>query len=343
MGYRRISAEIRDKLTADTDQNLSTRKLATKLGVSSSIVQYYRRAASKPATGSKPGRPRKTTAAQRKALNAKAKRSVVGTQQLAQWSVQHGYPQISRGTVAAVLKGGTVPLDYKPVKSGRVLSDRNKELRLQFAKEHLNLDFNSIIFIDQKQLSLGYDEAQGYLKRWQVKGGSKIFKKSSNPQKLLFYAAVAKGHKSHLIRVPLGGESRGSGTARFDSVAFIRAFKELWREVKEWFPEGQQFWVVMDSARQHTSKYSKSKLASMGVPLLEGFPPQSHDMNLIEVAWGHLQQQLQGRSFSRKDQYEKEVKEAWSRVKQSTIDKLVANHKQQLQKIKSAKGNWVDY
>ena len=66
-------------------------------------------------------------------------------------------------------------------------------------------------------------------------------------------------------------------------------------------------------------------------------------MNLIEVAWGHLQQQLQGRRFQRKDNYEKEIREAWGRVKQSTIDKLVANHKQQLQKIKEAGGNWVNY
>lgn len=343
MGYKRISPKLRAKLTDPETQHLSVRKVATQLGVSSSTVQNYRRAASRGVTRSEPGRPRKTSAAQRKALKAKAKRSGCGTRQLAEWSAQQGYPRISRGTVAAVLKGGTVPLAYKPVKSGRVLSDKNRELRLQFVTKHLNLNFDTVVFIDQKEVSLGFDESQGYQKRWQVKGSKTVFKKSSCPQKFLFYAAVTKGHKSNLVRVPLEGKGKGRGLAGYDSVMFINMFKQLWREVKGWFPEGQQFWVVMDSAKQHVSKFSKSKLEAMGVPLLEGFPPQSYDMNLIEVAWGHLQQQLLGSKYKSKDKYEKLIKQAWSRVDQTTINKLVAKHKEQLQKIKKANGSWVNY
>ena len=343
MGYKLVPPKIRAKLTDPRTQHLSVRKLAAQLGVSSSTVQTYRRAASQGVTKSKPGRPRKTSAAQRKALKAKAKRSGCGTRQLAERSAQQGYPRISRGTVAAVLKGGTAPLAYKPVKSGRVLSDRNKELRLQFVTKYLNLNFDTVVFIDQKEVSLGFDESQGYQKRWQAKGSKTVFKKSSNPQKFLFYAAVTKGHKSDLVRVPLEGKGKGRGLAGYDSVMFISMFRQLWRQVKGWFPQGQQFWVVMDNAKQHVSKYSRGRLAAMGVPLLVGFPPQSYDMNLIEVAWGHLQQQLLGSKYKNKQQYEKQIQQAWSRVQQSTIDKLVAKHREQLQKIEKAKGSWVNY
>jgi hypothetical protein len=95
---------------------------------------------------------------------------------------------------------------------------------------------------------------------------------------------------------------------------FVDVFRQLWEQVKEWYPPGQKFWVIMDRAKQHTSNYTKCELAAMGVPLLEGFPPQSYDLNLIEVAWGRLQQQLQVESFKKKRTYENQVMEAWSKV-----------------------------
>ena len=332
-------AEIRVAVS----HNKSVRKVASELGVSKSTVQNYRTAVSQPVERAKPGRQSVTTPAHKKAIKAKALRSGIGSRKIGEWCVQRGYRKVSKGTILAVLKGGTSPLAYKPVKSGRVLSEKNRELRLKFVKQHMNVNFDRVIFMDQKEVSMGYDQSEGYSKRWQREDNNVEFKKSTQPQKFMFYAAVAKGHKSALVRVPLGGKGKGRGTAGFDSNMFIKVFKQLWLEVKRWYPEGQQFWVVMDSAKQHVSKVAKSRMAARGVPLLTGFPPQSYDMNLIEVAWGHLQQQLQGRRFQRKDNYEKEIREAWGRVKQSTIDKLVANHKQQLQKIKEAGGNWVNY
>lgn len=320
----------------------TVKERAAQQGISRAT--YYRRlnAASQPGRKSRLGRPRLTTLPQRKALKAKANRSGGGTRKLAEWSVQQGYPKVSRQTVASILKGGRRPLAYKPVKSGRVLSEKNRQRRLQFVEENQHTNFDCVVFIDQ-ELSIGYDESKGLKKTWQPLGRNKIMKKSTNPQKFMFYAAVAKGHKSELVRVPLGGKGKGSGTVGFDSAMFLRVFRQLWRQVKRWYPQGQQFWVIIDSARQHTSKHSKSQLAAMGVPLFQGFPPQSYDMNLIEVVWGHLQQGLLGQSFKDKSKYEKKIREAWGRVQQSTIDKLVANHKQQLQKIKKANGNWVDY
>ena len=68
---------------------------------------------------------------------------------------------------------------YKPVKSGRVLSDKHRELRLQFVTKHLILNFDTVVFIDQKEVSLGFDESRGYLKGWQVKGCKTVFNMSS--------------------------------------------------------------------------------------------------------------------------------------------------------------------
>lgn len=343
MGHKRIPPQTIAEIKSPAYNNLSDRQLATLLGIGKSSVQKYRAASGKPAKPAKRGRPPVTSKEQRKALRAKEERSGGSTWQLVEWSAKQGYRKISRGTVASVLKGGKKPRVYKPVKSGRRLSDRNQQLRLQFARQHVNDDFEHVVFVDQKVVSMGYDEARGQAKMWQQKGSNKQYVKSTSPAMFLFYGAVAKGHKSQLVRVQMKKGGKGRGCSSFGSEEFIQAFKHLWAEVQGWYPPGQKFKVVLDNAKQHVSHTSRAQLQGLGVSLLEGFPPQSYDINLIEVVWGHLQQQLVGRTFTKKEKYEQEIREAWSRVQVTTINKLVAKHKQQLQKIIAQKGGWVDY
>lgn len=184
---------------------------------------------------------------------------------------------------------------------------------------------------------MGYDTTLGYQKRWQKEGSSHLFTKSSNPHTFLFYGAVAKGHKSKLIKVTMGGEAKGRGSGGFDSASFIKVMRKLWREVKGWYPQGQSF-KVLDNGKQHVSKQSKAALKGMRVPLLDGFAPQSYDLNLIEVVSGHLQQQLGGRRFKKKEKYEQEIHEACARAKHDTIDKLVDHHMQQVPKHQECSG-----
>jgi hypothetical protein len=342
MGYNQLSPQTIAKVEASDKQNKSIRQLAVELNITKYSVHQCLAAAREPAATVKVGRPSIASAEQKRAIRAKALRSGSGTRKLAEWAEQRGYSKISKGTVASILKGGRAPLAFKAVKSGRVLSEKNRKLRLQFVKKHVKIDWDKVVFIDQKEKYMGYDEALGFSMRWQREDSRHIFKKSTNPKKFVFYAAVAKGHKSDLVSVPLGEEGKGRGTAGFDSVKFIKVFEQLWEEVKRWFPDGK-FWVVMDSAKQHTSSYSKSSLAAMGVPLLKGFPPQSYDMNLIEVIWGQLEQKLLGKRHTKKKEYEKEIRGAWEEVKQTTIDRLVAKHPQQLKRIKEAQGSWVNY
>lgn len=119
--------------------------------------------------------------------------------------------------------------------------------------------------------------------------------------------------------------------------------RQLWQEVKEWYPRGKPFRVIMDNAMQQGSKKSKAAMAAMGVPLCDSFPAQAYDMNLIEVAWGHLQQEMLGNRCQLEEKYEQALREAWSRVDQGTINKLVDNHNIQMQKIIAEKGGWTQY
>ena len=81
----------------------------------------------------------------------------------------------------------------------------------------------------------------------------------------------------------------------------------------------------------------------MGVHLCDRFPAQAYDMNIIEVAWGHLQHEMLGNRCQNEKTYEQALREAWGRVDQGTINKLVDNHNQQMQKIIQEKGGWTKY
>ena len=62
-----------------------------------------------------------------------------------------------------------------------------------------------------------------------------------------------------------------------------------------------------------------------------------------KVAWGHLQQEMLGNKCQNEETYEKALREAWGRVDQGTINKLVDNHNQQMQKFIQEKGGWTKY
>jgi hypothetical protein len=342
MGYSHIAPEIIAQIKAPANRDKPVRKLAAELNVSKSAVHHIRSAASHPARKRKQGRLKKTLPKQRTAIKRRAERTGDSLVKLAAWSARQGYPRISPSTVAAVLKGGRVPLQYKPVLRGRSLSDKNRLLRLAFAQQHKSDNWRYTVFIDMKTLLMRWDEAEGYKMRWQRAGSKKKWKQASNAVAFNFYAAVAHGKKSSLVMVPM--EQRGKkGKPSFNSSNFIEVMQQLFGEVKGWFPRGQHFRVILDNATQHESDESKAAMADMGVPLMTSFPPQAYDMNLSEVVWGQLQREMLGNRFKKKESYEQALRQAWDRVDQGTIDKLVANHSSQMKKIINAQGNWVKY
>jgi hypothetical protein len=78
--------------------------------------------------------------------------------------------------------------------------------------------------------------------------------------------------------------------------------------------------------------------------LLKEYPPQSWDINIIENVWGLLQQQLErrpARQPTTPDGWWTRVQRAWERVKQSSIDELIAGVPERLAEIVEKDGAWL--
>lgn len=320
---------------------------ADKYNVSRATVQRWRSEGDKqkPVWTDAPGRGRKRVlssaekqSAKRKADNRKCLTNITSSLNAKRQKT------VSKTTVGRALKAGRDPLSYQPVTHGRQLSKPNERKRDKFAGAHKNAHTGRWVFLDSKYLYI-YEDGRGFCHfAWQRLKKKKLSIVRSNPTVLHFYAGIALGWKSKLFFVPptppLGSKARKSKET-FKSKHFIRAIKTIDKELCEWAGTGHHYKYVMDRAKQHTSKASTKAMKRAGVVLVEGFPAQSWDINIIENAWGDFDNKLQGSRGKTPDGWRRCIKRSWDQVEQTTIDKLVRDVKPRLQQVVEKKGQWL--
>lgn len=82
----------------------------------------------------------------------------------------------------------------------------------------------------------------------------------------------------------------------------------------------------------------------MELQLVDGFPAQSWDINIVENVWGVLDGKLQAMRPPlprTPDGWRRRVQEAWKQVSQSTIDKLVSVVPTRMALIEQQGGAWL--
>lgn len=251
---------------------------------------------------------------------------------------------ISQATVTRALAGGPNPLVWSPINRGKVLSHVNKEKRVEFCQLNQNRHFSKWVFMDAKYLYL-YRSEKGYLHwAWQDANARQNVEPNTNPWVFCFYAAVALGHKSKLFFVPPSparGTKAHKSKHNLTSGDIVAMLKELVPVLDGWY-RGRGTWhMVMDNASQHTSEETKLALQQLGVKLVEGYPAQSWDLNIIENCWGLLDTKLVGSKARSTDAWYSDIEKAWAEVDQSSIDKLVHSVRGRMQKIIDLEGAWI--
>jgi transposase len=257
---------------------------------------------------------------------------------------RHRPNPISQATVSRALAGGPNPMRWGPINRGKVLSKDNKEKRVDYCLLNQNRHFSKWVFVDAKFLYL-YMSRNGYLHwAWQDVGKEQKVEPNTNPWVFCFYAAVALGHKSQLFFVPptpARGTRAHKSKGSLVSEDVIAMLQELVPILQGWY-RGKGTWhLVMDNASQHTSGDTQLALQQLGVKLVEGYPAQSWDLNIIENCWGMLDTKLLGSKARNTDAWFSAIEKAWSQVDQSSIDKLVGSLRGRMHKIIELEGAWI--
>lgn len=345
MTRKYLSPATRQKVRELYHAGMKIKSIAKELHISQSSAKRHAHATGSTADKPKSGRPRKLTSQNSRVVRRLAQQGQSTRSIAVRLARRHGV-FVSRMTVNRKLKVGRKPMQYLPVIRGRRLSDVNMKKRVEFCQQSTRQQWHKIIFADSKFLYVYKDEARGWLYKWQNPHAREVVPQHSNPYVFHFYAAVGKGFKSSLVFVPpTKGEGVGDSKNKitFKSEHFLVAVEQLHDEIQEGFSEGARYSMVLDHARQHTSKKSIAGLANLNVSVVKGFPPQSWDLNAIEVCWSWLDQKLRGHNPKTWDGWKNAIIQAWEEVEVASIDKLVKKVPQQVDKIINADGKWCKY
>ena len=253
-------------------------------------------------------------------------------------------PVSSPSTVRRILKSGKQPLSYLPIHRGKQLSEKNRKERLDFCRQHLHSQFKTWVFSDAKDLYMYVDELGNLHHAWQEPNTP--WASLRRPWHFRFYAAVAQGHKSKLYFVPpspeAGTKQRHAGKEH-TAETYIEVLKQLEEELGVWYPDRKRYALVQDNAPQHTARATKKNISTSSINVLDGWPPQSWDLNIIENVWGVLSNKLESAKATDSAGWRASIERAWGDIELSTINKLVGGVQSRMEKIIVADGQWVPH
>lgn len=343
----KLSEEKRAGIVAGYAAGLSKARIAAKYKCSLPTVDRWVNEGNKAhpnfSDKRRSGRPPLVPASRRGAINRSAGRDKTVPKITIAYNKKSPQP-VSESTIRRIVAAGRNPLGWQPVNRGRVLSETNKQKRVAFCSANQRAHVSKWVFVDGKYFYL-YRTKHGFCQwSWAKPGGKGAPACKGQPWVYFVYAAVAKGHKSKLYFVPPspapGSKARRSKVA-FKGRHFRAMLEKMQPEVEGWFKGPGKYSMIIDRASQHTSRASKAALVQLGVPVREGYPPQSWDINIIENVWGVLTAKLVGKHANSTAGWRQAIKAAWDEVEQTTIDKLVAQVPSRMQRILEAGGGWI--
>lgn len=254
---------------------------------------------------------------------------------------------VSHNTVRRALKHSKSPLYWVPVNRGRKLSDANKTDRLAFCLKHKTSQCKAWLYGDSKFYYMYKDGAGKVRCRWHNLQDEDEIINTGDPIVLHFYGFVGHGYKSPLYFVAPTPAARSKARKRREQYA-SRHFVALLPSVKSDLVKKGKYSsrkpLVLDHAKQHTSRASRAAIRRLQLPLVEDFPSQSWDINIIENVWGVLDGKLAamgGRLPPTPYGWRRRVTRAWNAISQSTINKLVADVPNRVSDIAQLQGAWL--
>lgn len=217
---------------------------------------------------------------------------------------------------------------YRPPMKIQELTNEQKEQRLQFAQfAKTNLLNEKIIFSDESRFSKGPDNRWVYVKRgkWSE---SAMMQSTKFSLSIMFWGAIGPGYKSELIVC----------TNKMDSEEYIEIINKSNLIQTCDLKYGQLGWCFMqDGATSHTSATTKEFLSGK-VKIIPGWPPNSPDLNPIEIIWSIIKRRLNQYHIRTKEELIQRVKEVWNALDQSTIDRLVGEFNKRVDLVISVNG-----
>ena len=167
---------------------------------------------------------------------------------------------------------------YRPPKVIQMLTQEQKELRVMFCHWILahRDEFEHILFTDESRFQVGPDNKWRRIRRGTVNKQCFVEKKKF-PRSLMVWGGISLGYRSPLIKCSNGVNS--------DEYIEILQSSGAINELNQRYGRGK-WYFLQDGASCHTSQKVQQFFECQKISIVPGWPPNSPDLNPIEMLWG---------------------------------------------------------
>jgi transposase len=337
---KKLSTETCDNITNLLDSGLSTRKIATALGVSAMSVSRVKRTRREDLPAPKRGRPnalsvRDKSWVARQITSGKAETATEATKALEEEVGTSASPK----TVRRALKEVGLKAIIKQKKPK--LSPHHIKARYEFALKHKDWtvdDWKCVIFSDETKINrLGSDG-----RRWAWKkpgsqlenhhvagtvkfGGGSLMIWGCMTYHGVGYMCKIDGHMdAELYRNILAGEM-------LETIKYYRMNRD-------------EIIFQQDNDPKHTSRIARQWFVDNSIRVLE-WPAQSPDLNPIEHLWWHLKKRLNDYEEQPKGMLAlwERIEKEWNAIQPTVCVGLIESMPRRIAAVLKAKGGYIKY
>lgn len=219
-----------------------------------------------------------------------------------------------------------------------LISEKNRRLRLEFAKTYLNKDINfwkRVLFTDESKFNLFGNDGRG--KVWRKKNAA------LEPKNVVPTVKHGGGN------VMAWGAMAASGVGRLvfiDGIMDRYYYKQLLEHnlqpSVDMLGLGQSWIFQQDNDPKHTAIIVRDWLLYHAPRQLKS-PPQSPDLNPIEHVWDVLKRKIAHVDVPNKQKLKDALQKCWSEITPDVTENLVASMPRRLQAVIDAKGGPTKY
>lgn len=269
------------------------------------------------------GRPRKITANASKALGQYVRRdSSISTRTLATKLSNIGV-EVSYRTVGRHLADS----GYSKLlpKATPMLTDNHKRKRVEWAKDHLNDNWNKTLFSDETAFQL----FRNTVERW-YKGERPTRPMPKDRTKILAWGGFCiKGKTSLFCFKQIMDAKFYVDILRRHTPEINRMLKGKWR-------------FQQDNDPKHTSRLAQAFLRE-NMPKVMAWPSNSPDLNPIENLWSIVKSNVERRMPKNQNELEQFMVEEWENIPDSTLINLVKSMKRRCELVIEKNGERIPY
>ena len=207
-----------------------------------------------------------------------------------------------------------------------LISEKNRKKRVEYCTKYRDFNFKKAIFTDESSFQMNSNNLRSF--RFKGKAPPRITKFNPN------YSIMVCGGISYNGKTSLHFVSE-----KVNATYYKKVITEKGDEMKRLFRRRGKWYFVQDSAPSHRPNKVKDHIKeTLGCELL-GHPPQSPDLNPIELIWAQMKSKIEAKRPKNKSELKSAIEREWKNIRINFVRKCIDNLYTKMDKVLNCNGD----